>query len=57
MDQSATEVKVSPINRPVHQVKLLASGRPLNFQTAGKGIRVRVDKAFWEHGIPVLELR
>jgi alpha-L-fucosidase len=57
MDQSATEVKISPINRPVHQVKLVATGKPLNFQTNGKEIRVSVDNAFWEHGIPVLELR
>jgi len=57
MDQSATEVKVGPINHPVHQVRLVATGKPLTFQASGKGIRVALDKAYWEHGIPVLELR
>jgi len=56
MDETAIEVSIHQIERPVHQVKLLATGMPLNFQTNGKGIRVPIHKAFWEHGIPVLEL-
>jgi alpha-L-fucosidase len=57
MDPSATEVTVSSINRPVHQVRLVATGKPINFHSNGNGIRVPVDKTFWAQGIPVLELR
>jgi alpha-L-fucosidase len=56
MDENASEVKVSAIDRPVHQVKLVATGKSLTFQTSAKGIRVPIDKTLWEHGIPVLEL-
>ena len=57
MDPSATEVTVSSINRPVHQVRLVATGKPINFHSNGNGIRVPVDKTFWAQGIPVMELR
>jgi alpha-L-fucosidase len=57
MDETATEVIVSPINRPVHQARLVSNGKPLAFHPSGKGIRVPLDKSLWESGIPVLELR
>jgi len=57
MDQSAPEVVLSPLGKPVHQVKLLATGKPLTFQASGKGIRIPLDQALWEQGIPVLEIR
>jgi alpha-L-fucosidase len=57
MDEHATEARIGPIERAVHRVRLVATGKPLNFQPIAKGIRVSLDKALWEHGIPVLELR
>jgi alpha-L-fucosidase len=57
MDETATEVIVSPINRPVHQARLVSNGKPLAFHPSGKGIRVPLDKSLWVSGIPVLELR
>jgi len=57
MDQNAAEVVVSPHGKPAQSVKLLATGKPLAFTPSGKGIRIPLDKAVWEHGIPVLELR
>jgi alpha-L-fucosidase len=57
MDETATEVIVSPINRPVHQARLVSNGKPLAFHPSGKGIRIPLDKSLWASGIPVLELR
>ena len=57
MDQSATEVVLGPLGKPVRQVKLLATGKPLTFKVSDKGIQIPLDKAAWEQGIPVLEIR
>jgi alpha-L-fucosidase len=57
MDDAATELTVAPLERPVRQVRLLAAGKPLTFNPSGKGIRIPLDKALWENGIPVLEIR
>jgi alpha-L-fucosidase len=57
MDETATELIVPHLDRPVSHVKLVATGKPLAFHLSGKGIRIPVDKALWENGIPVLELR
>jgi alpha-L-fucosidase len=57
MDQAATEVIVTRLDRPVSQVRLVATGKPLTFHPSGKGIRIPLDKALWEQGIPVLEVR
>ena len=57
MDRSVSEVVLSSLGKPVRQVKLLATGRPLTFKASGNEIRVPLDKAIWEQGIPVLEIR
>jgi alpha-L-fucosidase len=57
MDDAATELTVGPLERPVRQVGLLATGKPLAFKPSGKGIRVPLDRALRESGIPVLEIR
>jgi len=57
MDQAATEVIVPHLHHPVSRVKLVATGKPLAFHPSGKGIRIPLEKALWENGIPVLELR
>jgi alpha-L-fucosidase len=57
MDSTAREVIVTRLDRPVSQVRLVATGKPLTFHPSGKGIRIPLDKALWEQGIPVLELR
>ena len=57
MDSTATEVVVTRPDRPVRQVKLVATGKPLAFHPSGKGVRIPLEKAIWEQGIPVLELR
>lgn len=57
MDEIGTEVIVSHLDRPVSKVTLVATGKPLSFHLSGKGIRIPLDKALWEQGIPVLELR
>ena len=56
MDVGATEVAVGALDMPVHQVKLLGTEKPLAFRPSGKGIRVPLDRALWEHGIPVLQI-
>ena len=56
MDAAATELVVGSLNRPVRQVKLLATGKPLNFHTNGKETRIPLDRALWEQGIPVLQM-
>jgi alpha-L-fucosidase len=56
MDLGVTEVVVGVLNRPVHAVKLLGAGKPLAFHSSGNGIRVPLDKADWERGIPVLQI-
>ena len=57
MDETATELIIPHLDRPVSRVRLVATGKPLVFHPSGKGIRISVDKALWEQGIPVLELR
>ena len=57
MDESAAEVVLSGLERPVQQVRLVATGKPLTFKPAEKGARIALDKALWEHGVPVLEIR
>jgi alpha-L-fucosidase len=57
MDSTATEVVVTRLDRPVRQVRLVATGKPLAFHPSGKGVRIPLEKAIWEQGIPVLELR
>ena len=57
MDKTATELIIPHLDRPVSRVRLVATGKPLVFHPSGKGIRISVDKALWEQGIPVLELR
>ena len=57
MDDAATELTVGPLERPVRQVRLLATGKPLVFHSSGTGIRISLDKAMRENGIPVLEIR
>jgi alpha-L-fucosidase len=56
MDSDAAEVLVGALSRPVHQVKMLATGEPLAFHSSANAIRVPLDKALWEHGIPVLQI-
>jgi alpha-L-fucosidase len=55
-DDTATEVTVSPLDRPVRQARLIANGKALAFHPSGKGIRIPIEKGLWEQGIPVLEL-
>jgi alpha-L-fucosidase len=57
MDSTATEVVVTHPDHAVRQVKLVATGKPLAFHPSGKGVRIPLEKAIWEQGIPVLELR
>ena len=57
MDEAATEIDHPPSRPPGEPCKLVATGKPLAFHTSGKGIRIPLDKALWEQGIPVLELR
>ena len=57
MEQTAREVIVAPLDHPVYRVKHLATGKPVTFHSSGKGIRIPLEKAIWEQGIPVLELR
>ena len=56
MDSDAAEAVVGALGRPVRQVKLLATGKPLAFHPSGNGIRVPLDRALWEQGIPVLQV-
>jgi alpha-L-fucosidase len=56
MDAAATELVVGSLDRPVHQVKLVATGKPLAFHSSGKDTRIPLDKAIWEQGIPVLQI-
>jgi alpha-L-fucosidase len=56
MDADARELLVGSLDRPVHQVKLVATGKPLTFHTSGKDTRIPLDKALWEQGIPVLQI-
>jgi len=56
MDEAATEVAVGPLARPVRQVKLVATGKPLRFQPEGKSVRIPLEKSLWQQGVPVLEL-
>jgi alpha-L-fucosidase len=57
MDETATELIVPHVDHPVRQVRLIATGKPLAFHSSGKEIRIPLDEALWEQGIPVLELR
>jgi alpha-L-fucosidase len=57
MDEMATELMVPHLDHPVSRARLVATGKPLVFHPSGKGIRIPIDKAMWEQGIPVLELR
>jgi alpha-L-fucosidase len=57
MDETAIELIVPHLDRTVSRVRLVATGKPLAFHPSGKGIRIPLDKALWEQGIPVLELR
>jgi alpha-L-fucosidase len=56
MDAAATELVVGSLDRPIHQVNLVATGKPLTFHTSGKDTRIPLDKALWEHGMPVLQI-
>jgi alpha-L-fucosidase len=57
MEEAAAEVVVSPLGRPVRQVRLVANGKPLAFHSDRNGLRIPLERVFWENGIPVLELR
>jgi alpha-L-fucosidase len=57
MEEAATDVIVTRLDRPVRQVRLVATGKPLAFHTSGKEVRIPIEKTIWENGIPVLELR
>jgi len=56
MDSAATELIVGPLDRPVREVKLLATGKPLTFHTNGKNTSIPLNKELWEQGIPVFEV-
>ncbi len=56
MDETATELIVPHLDRPVSRVKVVATGRPLAIHPSGKGIRILLDKTLWKQGIPVVEL-
>jgi alpha-L-fucosidase len=56
IDEKATELIVPHLDRPVSRVRLVATGKPLALHLSGKGIRIPLEKALWEQGIPVLEL-
>jgi hypothetical protein len=57
MEEAATDVIVTRLDRPVRQVRLVATGKPVAFHPSGKGVRIPIEKTIWENGIPVLELR
>ena len=56
MDASVANINVGPLDKPIHEVKVLATGKTLTFQTSGKGTLIRLEKGLWEQGIPVLQL-
>jgi len=56
MGLGVAEVVVGALGRPVREVKLLGTGRPLVFHSSGNGIRIPLDKGIWERGIPVLQI-
>jgi alpha-L-fucosidase len=56
MDATATEISLGALQRPVGQVRLTSTGKPIKFSTSAEGVRIPLTKELWSDGIPVLEV-
>jgi alpha-L-fucosidase len=56
MDTTATEISLKVLQRPVGQVRLASTGKPIKFSTSAEGVRIPLTKELWSDGIPVLEV-
>ena len=57
MDSSVGEIQLPGLHPTVGRVRLVASGKPIQFNATSQGLRIPVAKESWADGIPVLEIQ